>query len=92
MAQLGDLVRAKALPSVRKTRWPARGVSFPASCRCLSRVGHNRAVRACSIGSSWLHVRATMSQKSSLTQSSHSVRQALTAYKYVVDGDIAELL
>jgi hypothetical protein len=36
-------------------------------------------VSACSLVSSLLLVRATMSQDSSLTQSGHSIRQALTA-------------
>src|SRR6266446_2853370 len=38
------------------------------------------AIRACSLVSSLLLNRATMSQESSLTQSAHSVRQVLTAY------------
>src|SRR5262249_15648041 len=37
-------------------------------------------VSACSLVSSLLLVRATMRQDSSLTQSGHSIRQALTAY------------
>ena len=36
--------KERRAPSVRKRRWPARGVSFPASRRCLSRVGHNREI------------------------------------------------
>src|SRR5262245_13416900 len=38
-------------------------------------------VRACSLVSSLLLNGATMSQESSLTQSAHSVRQVLTAYR-----------
>jgi hypothetical protein len=50
MAQLGDFVRAKALlQSAARAFGPkeaaaARGVSFPTSCRCLSRVGHSREI------------------------------------------------
>ena len=43
-------------------------------------------VCACVLVSSWLPNRATMSQESSLTQSGHSVRQALTAYNMISDG------
>src|SRR5947208_8559171 len=48
------------------------GYPGPFSPRC--------PVCACLLVSSWLPNRATMSQESSLTQSGHSVRQALTAY------------
>src|SRR5262249_60867943 len=41
-------------------------------------------VCACSLVSSLLLSGATMSQQSSLTQSAHSVRQVLTAYKRLV--------
>jgi hypothetical protein len=49
------------------------GYPGPFSPRC--------PVRACLLVSSWLPNRATMSRESPLTQSGHSVRQALTAYK-----------
>ncbi len=66
-------------------RWRA-AFRFCPSCRCSrSRFypgpsSPRSPVGACSLVSSLLLVRATMSQDSSLTQSGHSVRQALTAY------------
>ena len=48
MAQLGDLVRAKALlqraARAFGPKWSARRVSFHASRRCLSGVDHNREI------------------------------------------------
>src|SRR5437588_11323556 len=54
------------------------GYPGPFSPRC--------PVCACLLVSSWLPNRATMSQVSSLTQSGHSVRQAMTAYTLAQPG------
>jgi hypothetical protein len=62
--------------SCLSTSRPPTRLASPSHCRC--------PVRACSLVSSLLLNGATMSQESSLTQSAHSVRQVLTAYKSVL--------